>query len=185
MANDYDAQMSAYLPGMTYDPYEINNASTAYRYMQDTAEIAQENAADHQSWITDLMLKYNDRYNQQAIALQKDAQAYNSYQAQLARDFAQASADKQMRFQERMSNTQYQRAVADLKAAGINPILAASALRGSAPSGASASGPAASISSIASLSAPQTAQAESANTQRTAALLGTFSKLLTLLAGFI
>ena len=185
MANDYDAQMSAYLPGMAFDPYEINNASTAYRYMQDTAEIAKENSTDNQSSITDLMLKYNNLYNQQAIALQKDAQEYNSYEAQLARDFAQASADKQMRFQERMSSTQYQRAVADLKAAGINPILAASALRGSAPSGASASGPSAHISSIASLSAPQTAQAENAGTQRTASILNVFGNFLRLIAGFI
>ena len=51
------------------------------------------------------------------------------------------SADKQMRFQDEQSRTQYQRAVADMKAAGLNPMLSAKLGGNAAMQGASASMP--------------------------------------------
>lgn len=66
----------------------------------------------------------------------KRNEAQNAYANQLS---AQSTA-KQMAFQERMSNTAHQRQMADLRAAGINPMLSAKLGGASSPAGASFTG---------------------------------------------
>lgn len=66
---------------------------------------------------------------QQMQSSAREAMAFEAEQAQINRDF-----------QERMANTAYQRQVADLRAAGLNPYLAANLGGAATPNGSVASG---------------------------------------------
>lgn len=116
--------------------------SIGYAMNKFAANSAANSALSVPEDITDLpdldrLYRENQEWAEEQAQKQMDFQTSAN---KIAMDFSAAEAEKERAFQTEMANSAYQRAMQDLKKAGLNPILAYSQGGASVPSVSAASG---------------------------------------------
>lgn len=130
-----------YGPTLVSGPLFSGSGSSARSVSSTSRSSESYPVADMLSGYLDRIYQINQENTARSERQAAELRDWQERQNKVAMDFNSAEAAKNRDWQQMMSNTAHQREVADLQAAGLNPILSASGGNGAAvTSGATASG---------------------------------------------